>query len=286
MDVFVQSWNPEISQEMDAYWSPARSLHAAQNTSCPVERCPVRHPYCERTMWALLGMKRALEMRRDWAAGPAGQVSHSSVITMRHDVYWFNQLPMVRADRAIRLWLPLDCTRRACQMRSAAGGDQRCDVTRHRHSTGSSNWTLVTAPTQVLGRSCAGAAGYAWCEHSINTDFWWIADSAVADAFPQTYDRFGAYTLQIKNQLRWYSSAPHHYWGLFFFHTLRLRAMCQLGYVAQAYADFTLGRLFTGDRPADACGLHGYRALWKPPRTHGLSLQAAWPLLTGFMSSL
>jgi len=85
------------------------------------------------------------------------------------------------------------------------------------------------------------------------------------------YDRFSAYTQQIKRELRFHNSAPHHYWGLFFFHTLRLRATCQLGYVTQAYSDFSLGRLVKrgeGDRPADACGLQGYRALWRPPHTH------------------
>ena len=31
------------------------------------------------------------------------------------------------------------------------------------------------------------------------------------------YDRFSAYTQQIKRELRFHNSAPHHYWGLFFF---------------------------------------------------------------------
>ena len=40
---------------------------------------------------------------------------------MRHDVYWFNPLPTVRADRAVRLWLPFDCHRTSCRANRVLG---------------------------------------------------------------------------------------------------------------------------------------------------------------------
>ena len=92
VDVFVQSWSPELAPLMDAHWKPAASDHDVQNVTlkCP----PPRLPYCDRTQWALLGMKRAAALRTRWAAAAPGR-AHATVMMMRHDVHWFSPMPAV-----------------------------------------------------------------------------------------------------------------------------------------------------------------------------------------------
>ena len=70
VDVFVQSWNPELTAQMREFWQPAAVDHAEQvdDGSMIPRHCPVRLRYCERTMWALLGMKRGLALRARYAA--------------------------------------------------------------------------------------------------------------------------------------------------------------------------------------------------------------------------
>ena len=46
----------------------------------------------------------------------------------------------------------------------------------------------------------------------------------------------------IKTYLGFHNSAPHHYWGLYFFKTWALRRKCQLGHVMQRSVHFDLGR--------------------------------------------
>ena len=98
MDVFVQSWSPELAPLMNAHWQPAASDHELQNTTlkCP----PPRLPYCDRTQWALLGMKRAVALRTRWAAAAPGR-AHATVMMMRHDVHWFSPMPAVSASGAV-----------------------------------------------------------------------------------------------------------------------------------------------------------------------------------------
>ena len=104
VDVFVQSWSPELAPLMNAHWQPAASDHELQNTTlkCP----PPRLPYCDRTQWALLGMKRAVALRTRWAAAAPGR-AHATVMMMRHDVHWFSPMPAVSASGAVKLWLGL-----------------------------------------------------------------------------------------------------------------------------------------------------------------------------------
>ena len=123
VDVFVQSWNPELADAMATFWQPSGADHAAQNRS--LGRCPVRLNYCDRTMWALLGMKRALALRTRWAASAEGRAAgaHATVLVMRHDVIWSNTMPPLRADRSVRLWLPFDCQRASCRDQTARAAD-------------------------------------------------------------------------------------------------------------------------------------------------------------------
>jgi hypothetical protein len=145
LDVFIQSWNQEMADDMDAYWQPAASWHGVQNTSF---RCPAGSTilYCERTWWAMLGMRHAIELRSAWARaeessdGTAARL-HGTVIMMRHDLFWFNELPVVRASiNAVRLWLPFRCQTR--------------HVRPPRHSSTPTNMEAVTAAPELWGHKC------------------------------------------------------------------------------------------------------------------------------------
>lgn len=146
LDVFVQSWNPELESDMDAYWKPAASWHGVQNSSF---RCPAGSAmgYCERTWWAMLGMRHAVELRAEWAraesSSDAAARLHGTVIMMRHDLFWFNELPIVRASPSgIRLWLPFNC-----QTREASPASP--------HSSGSATpMTSVAAASAIFGHNC------------------------------------------------------------------------------------------------------------------------------------
>ena len=295
VDVFVQSWNPELALLMDEHWRPLASDHAAQNYS--LGKCPVRINYCDRTMWALLGMKRALALRMRWAEGAEGRKSppHATVLVMRHDVIWSGSLPPLRADRSVRLWLPFDCQRASCRDRTARAADiyaegsggggataaavdgsnalrppprESCSEKKGSKSP-STNWTLIKPPTTVLGVHCDRVAGRAstFCGNSVNVDWWWAGDTALANSFGETFDSFGAYSKLIREKLQFHNSAPHHYWGLFFFHTNRIRERCQLGHAGVSGVDFTLGRFVAKGSTMRSCRMIGWRAYWKPPST-------------------
>ena len=290
VDVFVQSWNPELGSSMGTFWDPRAADHAAQNGS--MGRCPVRLNYCDRTMWALLGMKRALALRMRWAASSEGRDAppHATVLVMRHDVMWSNSLPPLRADRSVRLWLPFDCQRAACRDRAARASDLYAErppvreacVDGKRGASSSSNWTLLQHKTNVLGVNCAASRGPragAFCGNSVNIDWWWAGDAALADGFSETYDQFGHYSKLIKEHLNFHNSAPHHYWGLYFFHTNKIRERCQLGHANVAGVDFTLGRFVP---PAESntymnryCRLAGWRAYWRPPGASAIKRNAS-----------
>lgn len=181
VDVFVQSWNLELADSMNAHWQPRASDHAQQNES--LGRCPVKLNYCDRTMWALLGMKRALSLRTRWAARTGG-APHATVLVMRHDVLWKAALPPLRADRAVRLWLPFDCQ------------------TSHGRSAVEGQWDRLNAARTVLGVKCyAGdedSRAYTFCDSSVNIDWWWAGDVALADGFSQTFDNFAHYSRLVR----------------------------------------------------------------------------------------
>ena len=65
------------------------------------------------------------------------------------------------------------------------------------------------------------------------------------------------------------SHARHFFWGLYFFHTLRLRERCEVGHVGLAGVHFTLERFRTGGVPP-ASGGRGVE--WLQPHWHALSL--------------
>jgi hypothetical protein len=207
---------------------------------------------------------------------------------MRHDVIWSNALPPLRADRSVRLWLPFDCHRARCRdpgSRAAdlyaetpagdtsAGKRPRLDCS-DKKSMASSNWTMFHAPRTVLGVNCQHSGARedrdkAFCSNTVNIDWWWAGDTALADTFGSTFDSFGDYSRKVKELLQFHNAAPHHYWGLFFYHTHRLREKCQLGHAGINGIDFTLGRFVPPGTSRQSCRVHGWRPYWKPPPAHG-----------------
>ncbi|KAL1524767.1 hypothetical protein AB1Y20_019650 [Prymnesium parvum] len=260
VDLFVQSWNPELSSAIDAFWAAeglVASLHQPQNGTHACRATKLN--YCERTAWALLGMKRALALRTAHAAGGG---RHAAVLVMRHDVLWSNSLPPLRADRGVRLWLPFDCKLFPC----AAHAPHPPHAASCEAKARASNWTLLAAKREVLSLRCDKSDFHRdFCGHSVNVDWWWAGDEALADDFHQTFDQFAEYSRLIKGRLRFHNSAPHHYWGLFFFHFHRLRERCQLGHAMLTHTDFTLGRFVPQGSSTLSCSLDGWRALWRPP---------------------
>ena len=75
---------------------------------------------------------------------------------------------------------------------------------------------------------------------------------------------FGNYSRLIRSFLRFGNSAPHHYWGLYFFRTLRLRQQCALGHAGLAMEDFTLAR-FAKERTTGCRLGEGWAGVWEPP---------------------
>ena len=258
LDVFVQSWNPELSAAMDAHWQPVASQHATQNGS--LSCAGIKLNYCRRTRWALLGMRLALDMRAGWVVREAARGhaigDHHTVVMMRHDLFWHSDLPVVRAGSATRLWLPYDCETRE----AAPAPRPRASRARHAPQPSSNGSFAILEPrSEVLGRRCGAHeerrrrvnATLDWCANSVNIDWFFVADAEVATGFTETSTQFAKYAALIKRGLRFNNLAPHHFWGLYFFHTRRLRATCQLGNVAHTGIDFFLGRMLR-QGPLDA----------------------------------
>ena len=264
VDVFVQSWNVELAKRMDAFWKPVASDHAQQNTTL---RCPIDGlKLCERTMWALLGMKRALALRARSAR------SHAVVFVARHDVYWRTALPPLLADDAVRLWLPFDCQLAYCRdgpqsAPSACAGNR---IARNATRPPSDWITLAHSKSRYYGQSCEVAPGRPLpplCSATVLIDWWFASDTAIADGFGATFDDFAAYSKLVKGQLDLSTSAPHQYWGLHFFQTLGLRRSCQVGHVAMHALDFTLARFIPeGIDARSTCTWSGeWQPYWRPP---------------------
>ena len=73
--------------------------------------------------------------------------------------------------------------------------------------------------------------------------------------------------------LPFHNSAPHHYWGLYFFRTAQLRSRCQVAHATQVHLDFDLGRNVRRGKDeaatSAACTLRGWNAAWRPPAAGG-----------------
>ena len=208
VDVFIQSWNMEMAKMIDEYWHPRMSDHGEQNNS--IGRCPVKLAYCGRTMWALLGMKRALALRTRWASlNRRSDAEHVAVLVMRHDLFWKSPLPPLRADLGVRLWLPFDCQRASChddasrasELYSASVVPRTSQPERCTSNSGGqfTERTTIYPKKSVLGVRCNPSADASsrpalFCANSVNIDWWWAGDSSLADGFQATFDQFDHYS--------------------------------------------------------------------------------------------
>ena len=274
VDIFVQSWNPgSMAHAMDAFWQPRLAQHADQNTSL---RCPISMRLCERTMWAVLGMKQALALRTAYERSHS--VHHAAVLVMRHDVYWRSPLPPLRADdRHIRLWLGFDCevnycwagpnARSACQGRYISNRTAPPPWMELKHSRSSYFGMPASRCTERGGGTLAQLA---LCENTVLLDWWAVMSADLADRLgAELFESFGRYSQLVQTVLGLNVSAPHQYWGLFFFFVNRLRSHCQVGHVMLHGLDFTLGRFVPAGVDARSTCKYGsnetWRPLWEPP---------------------
>lgn len=271
VDVFVQSWNAgPMAIAMDEYWADrlTASDHAAQNASL---RCPIAMKLCERTMWALLGMKRGLALRA--AFERLHGVRHHAVLVARHDVYWRNPMPTLLTDGSTRLWMPFDCQVNYCRN----GPSAYSDCAGHRLSNGTKlppPWmALKHSKSAYYGIRCdedgshaqlPDARAIAVCENTVLIDWWFVADATLANGFSETFDSFERYSQLVQTSLRLNISAPHQYWGLYFFTVHRLRSQCQLSHAMLHGLDFTLGRFVPQGENATSTCKYGRNERWRP----------------------
>ena len=114
------------------------------------------------------------------------------------------------------------------------------------------------------------ARTFAVCDNTILIDFWFVASPSLADGFGETFDEFERYSEVVQSMLRLNISAPHQYWGLYFFHFHRLRDQCQLGHAMLHGLDFTLGRFVPKGENATSTCRYGssepWRPYWRPER--------------------
>lgn len=230
VDVFVQSWNPELGTLLNRLYAPAAYEHAAQDaTRFNMSRC---HGFlCARNQWALLGMQRALALRRTHE----GSTQYATVLMMRHDLHWLSPLPHLPTT-AVRMWLPFHC---AVSTFTRLGGRVSLLHSGHELLGQSFNATISSGgfTAECSLELNATSKMRESCELSITVDWWMMVDSRLADDWERTV--FSGYS----RALRAVAAAPvlHHYWGLFVRLT-NLRERCELGFATHALVDFQLGR--------------------------------------------
>ena len=224
VDVFIHSWNPELSTTMEELYSPRRSRHDSQVNS--TMRCPGRPPYpyaCMRTMWALRGAQRALRLRSEYAAQHR---QHAAVMLLRHDIHWLQDFTPLHVNAGVRLWLPMDCD---------VNGTVRDEKLVHERRSAT---LRLSAKVKSRGvHKCPSQL----CNTYLEPDWWFVADAALADGFAGVFDRVGEY-MKIAKSMNFSIATPHVYWGLFFYHVMKLREQCQVGFAHVVYLDFEMGR--------------------------------------------
>ena len=119
IDVVGHSWSPEVGESLDALFAPRRSAH---ERGLPLQgfRCPdagFQHAYCHRTVSHLLGITRAMRLKR--AEEVARGFQYDAVLLSRWDVLW--QVPLLDlhalsgwhlhepSRRRRTVWLPRIC---------------------------------------------------------------------------------------------------------------------------------------------------------------------------------
>ena len=266
------SWNPEIGHVLDALFSPRHSRHepplsrAALRADCgrfrftnTSQRGTAHQQDCERTRSQLLGLHRALLLRRH---GPsAGR--DDAVLVSRWDVLWEQPLPLGASDalrvRALRAssprllyWLPRVCGPREMPADLA-------EASRESRAERCGNGTS-TALTSFVADDCADKRFCLADREHVSTadnrfryerharqlfvnDQWMVTSAAGADAFATIADgaTFARYTEAVS------ALAPLRSWlcGHFYFGYHLLQTLeAQLLFELVDGEDFVIGRLY------------------------------------------
>ena len=165
VDVFVQSWNPELTAQMREFWQPAAVDHAEQvDDGSMIPPLPGAPAVLRADDVGAARDEARLALRARYAAQRGGADPHATVLVMRHDVQWFNPLPPLRTDGHVKLCrLRLQETACAPPPRPAARYAASASAARRRAAP-PSNLTLVHAPRTVLSVDCKSRPE--WCDHS------------------------------------------------------------------------------------------------------------------------
>ena len=112
VDLFIHSWNPELGARIDEHYAPSGAMQWSNHSDAQfgVHGVPMTLPiHCDRvarddagcvgTQWALRGLASGLRARRAWAASHRHLAPHDRVLVMRHDVFFFDDMPIPPLNR-------------------------------------------------------------------------------------------------------------------------------------------------------------------------------------------
>lgn len=210
VNVFIQSWNRELKNEMETFWKPANSTYMSQHDNIE-QVCKTtlrKSSYCQRTLWTARAIVVAIGLIPDL-------LCYDSIMMMRHDVRWLHPLPPVQITTNTRLWLPMECVR--CSQNICSSFPQR--------------YTISSSSP------CSGPK----CLETIQVDWWWIADPTLLLNLNNIYSNYSYYGTRMNDVLHKRELTPHQLFGIYFFHTQKL-SRCNIGYVASKPWHFRLAR--------------------------------------------
>jgi len=192
VDVFLHSWNPEVSQVLDQLYRPNASLH--EQPVQELNRVTSGHLSLERVMSLL----RSHEVADDQA---------SLVFVSRYDVVWFQDL-LLRGLSPSRIWLP-----HHCQEYHGTTEPQPAEL--------AAIESLCRSPRGALMEPIYARRNFPQVNerlryanfNSMVQDFWFIASVEVAESFAAIYRKYDQYASQIQRLLGGYRPfATHFYW--------------------------------------------------------------------------
>lgn len=207
------SWHPELSEALDALFALRRSLHepmlfsrtaaksaagraAAAAANCTAAAFPRYALHCTRTYSQLLGIGRALELKRLEEASRG--FTYDAVMLSRWDILWHRPLLLPRLPRWASAaegrrglaWLPRHCIHQrdddpSGEAARRAGSPTKWQVC----GGGASDWKASQAAVLCDGRreKPCNTNQYTLHAREVFVLDWWLVLGTSADA-----DRFGA----------------------------------------------------------------------------------------------
>ena len=227
IDVYGHSWSPEVGPALDALYQPAGSSHQPEESnrnrqlcrqigeklkqltaalgSSPWQRFGVvgrGADSCERTASHLLGMQRAIRLKR--AGERKGGFTYDVVMVSRWDVIWSRPFLFSRVDTSANAFsLPTFCTH-------ASHVDHKAPLERSLHEYRRAVCGGAHSAGQVPTAASNCNPSHRPCSGDLSTlarelyllDWWFVSSSAAADGFALVADPalFANYTLlnQVK----------------------------------------------------------------------------------------